>query len=169
MKLFDSIKKFLLGFTLVTVAMMLLIWAGFFNSVKRVPPEVLGTIEVNLRIQSETGNADAQNKLATLLYTRAKENNGDYDEAIEWFEKASNQNHPVAQMNLAYAYKSGNGVPLNKEKAIQFFYQSGLNYLRLERPTDAMDSAYNIHRLNSIHPLKRDLINAIKRKKESAN
>ena len=97
-----------------------------------------------------------------MLYTRAKKQNGDFTEAIEWFEKASEQNHPIAQMNLAVAYKAGNGVAMDKEKAIELFHQSGLNYLRMGSPMDAKDSVYNINRLNSIHPLKRDLINAIK-------
>lgn len=152
MKAFDYFRKFLAGLTFVIVAMLLLTWAGVFDSSKRIPPAVMGDVEINLRFKAESGEAAEQNKLATLLYTRAKKQNGDFTEAIEWFEKASEQNHPIAQMNLAVAYKAGNGVAMDKEKAIELFYQSGLNYLRIGSPMDAKDSAYNINRLNSIHP-----------------
>ena len=50
----------------------------------------------------------------------------------------------------------------DKEKAIELFYASGINFLRTNVPDSAKDSVYNINRINSIHPLKRKLINAIK-------
>jgi len=127
----------------------------------------MGEVETNLRIDAEAGNPDAQNKLGTLLYKRDRRLNGDFVEAIMWLESANSQDHPIAQMNLAFAYKNGVGVNQNTEKAITLFHQSGLNYLRLNQPDYAMDSVQNIYKLNSIHPLKQDLIKAIKRFEET--
>ena len=64
MKPFDYFRKFLTGLTLVIVAMLLLTWAGVFDSSKRTPPAVMGDDEINLRFKAESGEADALNKLA---------------------------------------------------------------------------------------------------------
>jgi hypothetical protein len=161
MKKIDYLKKLLFGFALISIAMFILLSIGVFDSVRRVPPTIMGEVETNLRIQSNAGDADAQNKLGTLLYKRSKRLNGDFTEAIQWFEAASKQEYALAQMNLAYAYKAGNGVTVDTNKAIELFHQSGLNFLKDDLPDSAKDSVNNINKLNSIHPLKRNLVEAI--------
>ncbi len=105
--------------------------------------------------------------ISITLYKRGQKGTDDFDEAIKWLNAANEQNHSIAQMNLAYAYKRGHGVPANNDKAIELFYQSDLNFLRTDDILDAKDRIYNINRINAIHPLKQNLIEAIARYKDA--
>jgi TPR repeat protein len=159
MSLYSRTKKAVMTIAIMIVCMNILLWLGLFDSTKDN-----NSIEVEnqLRLDSDAGNSESQNKLGTLLFKRAKKTKGDFADAIYWFEQANKQEHPFAQMNLAFAYRKGQGVAINNEKAIELFYASGINFLRTNLPDSAKDSVYNINRINSIHPLKRKLIDAIK-------
>lgn len=158
MNLFKNTKELLITFAIMVVCMNALLWMGVFDSTKDPDtPE----IERQLRVEAEAGNSESQNKLGTLLFKRAKKVNGDYTDALYWLNQANQQEHPFAQMNLAFAYRKGHGVAVDNDKAIELFYASGVNFLRTGQPDSARDSAYNINRINSIHPLKRALIDAI--------
>ena len=159
MSLYNSTKTVVITIAIMVVAMNMLLWLGVFDSTKNYNS---AEVENQLRVEADAGNSESQNKLGTLLFKRAKKDNGDYSDAIYWFNQANKQEHPFAQMNLALAYRKGQGVAIDKEKAIELFYASGINFLRTNVPDSAKDSVYNINRINSIHPLKRKLINAIK-------
>lgn len=166
MKILNSLEKIFNTVFIVIICIGLLTWLGIFNPFEKFESAVKGDVIDKLSIEAHGGDADAQNKLGTLLYTEAKKQKGDFNEAIRWLEEASQQKHPVAQMNLAIAYETGIGVVMDNEKAIQLFYQSGLNFLRMGFPMDAKDSVFYISKIDSNHPLRRDLINAIKQYEE---
>ncbi|ORU94146.1 MAG: hypothetical protein A6F70_07670 [Cycloclasticus sp. symbiont of Bathymodiolus heckerae] len=160
-KILEAIQKLLTGLFILIIALSFLTWLGAINPFEAFESATRDSVEEKLRVDAITGNADAQNKLGTLLYISAKkQSNGDFSEAIKWFEKA-NQQHPIAQLNLAFAYKGGNGVLQNNDTAIEYFHQSGINFLRIGFPMDAKDCVYSIQQINTEHPLKKSLIQKI--------
>jgi len=163
MKTLLILQKALSGIAVIFIITAVLTSLGFINPVASFESSIQDDVEKKLRIKAELGNAESQNKLGAFLYRLAGlQEGGDYSEAIKWLEAASEQQDPIAQMNLGFAYKAGNGVPLDNEKAIKQFYQSGLNFLRLGYPLDAKDNVNNINNLDKTHPLKTSLIDAMK-------
>tara|TARA_R110002074_G_scaffold152936_1_gene307588 strand:- start:148498 stop:149007 length:510 start_codon:yes stop_codon:yes gene_type:complete len=163
MKVLDYTEKTFKTLYIIAIGIGLLALLGIYNPLEEFKSAIKGDVIEKLNLRAQAGDADAQNKLGTFLYTEAQEQQGDFTEAIMWLEKAHQQNNPIAELNLAFAYKSGTGVALDSDKAIELFYQAGLNFLRLGFPMDAKDCVYEIAKLNAIHPLKRGLINAIKK------
>jgi len=163
MKILEQLQKAFTVFFLIIITLSTLTWLGIISPFDKFESATSSIVEDKLRVDALTGNADAQNKLGTLLYRKAEKYNTDYSEAIDWFNEASRQHHPIAQVNLGFAYKAGNGVLQSNDEAIKHFYQSGLNFLRLDFPMDAKDNVYSINKINSKHPLKFDLIAAIKK------
>ena len=68
---------------------------------------------------SELGNNDA-----TFWIARKAELAGEYDKAIEYYEKASKNGHPVAQNNLGYMYEYGLGFDKDLKKAFNLYSSS---------------------------------------------
>ena len=169
MKILEQLQKAFTVFFLIIITLSILTWLGVISPFDKFESATSSIVEDKLRVDALTGNAEAQNKLGTLLYKRAEKYNTDYSEAIDWFNEASRQRHPIAQVNLGFAYKAGNGVLQSNDEAIKHFYQSGLNFLRLDFPMDAKDNVYSINKINSKHPLKFDLIAAIKKYEEDNN
>lgn len=162
MKLLAYLQKTFHFLLAIIVALGVLALFGIYNPLEEFNSAIKGDVIEKLSLRAQAGDADAQNRLGTFLYTEAQEQQGDFTEAIMWLEKAHQQNNPIAELNLAFAYKSGTGVTLDSDKAIELFYQAGLNFLRLGFPMDAKDCVYEVAKLNAIHPLRRELINAIK-------
>ncbi|MEH6502875.1 MAG: hypothetical protein V7682_03115 [Cycloclasticus sp.] len=162
MKIFYYTEKIFRTIFFIAIGIGVLALFGIYNPLEEFNSAIKGDVIEKLSLRAQAGDADAQNKLGTFLYTEAQEQQGDFTEAIMWLEKAHQQNNPIAELNLAFAYKSGTGVDLDSDKAIELFYQAGLNFLHLGFPMDAKDCVYEIAKLNAIHPLKRELINAIK-------
>jgi len=158
-----TLQKALSGIVVIFIITVVLTVLRVIDPVSSFLSAIQGDVEKTLRLEADSGNAEAQNKLGAFLYYSAGlQETGDYSEAIIWLEAASEQQYPVAQMNLGFAYKTGNGVPLDNEKAIQYFYQAGLNFLRMDLPLDARDNISNISHLDKVHPLKTKLIEALK-------
>lgn len=166
MKTLQYLQKLFSGFFILIIAMSVLTWLGFINPFDTFESSMSDRVESKLRIEAASGKPDSQNKLGTLLYVAAKKTQGDFSEAISWFEKAGRQDHPIAQMNLAFSYKAGNGVLQNNQKAIELFHSAGLLFLKREFPMDAKDCVHAIAKINSVHPLKTSLIQAITRYEE---
>jgi len=162
MKLLKRLQHLLTGVMLFVIALSILTWLGVINPFAAFEKSQTGTIKTKLSIKATQGDADAQNKLGTLLYTTAKREKGDFSKATQWFKLAAEQKHPIATMNLGFAYKAGNGVEKDEEKAIQQFYKAGLLFLEAGFPMDAKDSVHDISTISAQHPRKTDLINAIK-------
>ena len=162
MKILAKIQQSLTVVFFIIVTLSILNGTGIIAPFDTFETIISPDIEDKLRVKALAGNADAQNKLGTLLYKHAQKNNTDFNEAIRWFNEAHQQQHAIAQMNLGFAYKAGNGVPQSNDEAIQYFHKSGLNFFRTDFPMDAKDNVYNINQLNSTHPLKHDLMSAIR-------
>lgn len=62
----------------------------------------------------DCGNAEAMNKLGVMC---ADDIEPDYEEAIKWYEKAIEQDFPMAYRNLAILYRDGNGVKKDLKRA----------------------------------------------------
>ena len=65
----------------------------------------------------DTNSPIAQNKLAIYFY-----NKSDFENALIWFKKSSDQGFAEAQYNLASMYENGVGTIKNLNKAI-FWYR----------------------------------------------
>jgi len=163
MKTLLILQKLLTGIAVTLIIIGVLTKLEFIDPVGSFESAMRDGVEKKLRAEAEAGNVDAQNKLGAFLYRLAQRDLRNFSEAIEWMELASEQKHPLAQMNLAYAYKAGNGVPLDKQKAIELFYQSGISFLRTGYPLDAKDNTFNINKIDKNHPLKHKLVDAIER------
>lgn len=69
--------------------------------------------------RAEGGNADAQFSLG--VHCASNKETADYPLAIEWYLKAAEQNHVLAQFNLGVMYANGQGVlPSEHEAEIWF-------------------------------------------------
>jgi hypothetical protein len=70
------------------------------------------------RADAAAGNAEAQFCLA-LCCASAPEPR-DYSQAAEWYSKAADQNHPLAQYNLGIMFAKGQGVQRNDGTAVMW-------------------------------------------------
>ena len=55
-----------------------------------------------------------------MLYFKGRH----YEDAVKWFEKAANQGHVAAQVELAKMYYNGYGVDKNNENAFKWFQEA---------------------------------------------
>lgn len=69
----------------------------------------------NTRAAAEAGDADAQFALAFSL--AANPAGGDYTQAMEWYRKAADQNHRLAQFNLGQMFAHGQGTACDEAMA----------------------------------------------------
>jgi hypothetical protein len=61
---------------------------------------------------AQSGDSEAQFLLATGIASSG--NKSDYAEAAQWYLKAAEQNHALAQFHLGILYLKGQGVPRDK-------------------------------------------------------
>jgi TPR repeat protein len=64
------------------------------------------------------GNAEAQFGMAFSLAAGSARQ--DYTKAAEWYVKAADQNHRLAQFNLGQMFANGQGVPQNDSTAVMW-------------------------------------------------
>ncbi|NNE84663.1 MAG: SEL1-like repeat protein [Alphaproteobacteria bacterium] len=74
---------------------------------------------VELRRSAESGDVDAQVKLATL-YQQGFGGSPDYAEAARWFQAAADRGEPDAQNSLSFAFEKGLGVGQNFVEAYKW-------------------------------------------------
>ena len=60
------------------------------------------------------------------MYEHGKGVPQDYGEAFRWFQKAAEQNHIIAQLQLAVMYEQGRGVVQNYVLAHMWYNLAGL-------------------------------------------
>lgn len=71
--------------------------------------------------KAEKGDREAQYLLAVAIFTGKPEGDNIYPGyAIEWFEKAANQNHPKALSQLGMLYFTGDFVEVDEEKGLLY-------------------------------------------------
>jgi hypothetical protein len=66
-----------------------------------------------LKKSAENGHTKAKHNLAVHYYSL-----GEYKQAINWMEQASNEDHAGATFKLAYYYQKGIGVPADTDKSM---------------------------------------------------
>lgn len=69
----------------------------------------------------ERGSAEAQNNLAIIYQNGEVGMEPNLTEAVKWYTKSAAQGNIAAQTNLGNLYFSGEGVPKDLNKAIEFF------------------------------------------------
>lgn len=74
-----------------------------------------------MKINAESGNAEAQLKLAAYYDIR-----GQYKEAFQWYQKSAKQNNAAAQRSLGYLYNEGNGVEVDPVLAYSWYRKAAL-------------------------------------------
>jgi uncharacterized protein len=99
------------GFLSVVVLSVLLL-TGLFASHTNAD----GSVEQQIRIKAEQGDAEAQNNLG-MMYANGKGVVQDDKQAAFWFRKAAEQGEAMAQFNLGRMYFNGTGVPKNYAQA----------------------------------------------------
>jgi hypothetical protein len=77
------------------------------------PAELLG--------KAATGDAESENQLGEAFYAGKRGAKKDPVEAMTWFRKAAEQNHPAAQYNLAVGYEQGDGVAKYEVEAYKWY------------------------------------------------
>jgi hypothetical protein len=70
------------------------------------------------RTDAMAGNAEAQFALAFYLSASPAPQN--YVEALQWYQRAADQNHRLAQFNLGQMFAHGQGMPKNDSMAVMW-------------------------------------------------
>ena len=70
---------------------------------------------------AEQGYPPAQNAIGSYLFKKK-----DFDEAIEWYQKAADNGNAMSQLNLGKCYYYGDGVALNYDKAASLFHKAAV-------------------------------------------
>jgi uncharacterized protein len=70
-------------------------------------------------LAANQGDAEAQNSVGSGLQAEKK-----YSEALSWYQRAAENNHPLALNNLAYLYDLGLGVTQDRAKAFELYSRS---------------------------------------------
>lgn len=87
------------------------------------------------------GNAEAQNSMGLECFGK-----GDYDNAIEWWNKSATQGNPDAQYNLGMCYYDGFCVERNLDLSREYFIKaSALNH---QPSIDALNRLFRLKVLN---------------------
>ena len=105
--------------------------AGQKRASEFTPPEISlnrasqieadGNPLLELRAKAETGDAESQNQLGEAFYAGKRGVPKHPVEAMKWFRKAADQNHPAAQYNLAVGYERGDGVAKYEVEAYKWY------------------------------------------------
>ena len=84
--------------------------------------------------KAENGDVEAQHRLGIIYetaqlpvdtkYGSALELQRDDEQAVYWFRKAADQDHPGAQFSLGWRYEFGGGVDRNPEYAVHWYKKS---------------------------------------------
>lgn len=79
-----------------------------------------------LQESAKAGNADAQFVLG-VMHVKSDLPSINYEQALNWFTQAANQEHAKAQFYLGAMYENGRGVEIDHAKAIKWFTSSAEN------------------------------------------
>ena len=73
-----------------------------------------------LRVDAESGDVDAQYRLA-MLYDDGQGVVADVAHALRWYRRAAERGHSRVQWRLGYAYREGEGVEQNDSEAVRWY------------------------------------------------
>jgi len=71
-------------------------------------------------VEAESGDPVAQTYVGEI-YIKSPPGKPRYDLAAKWFKRAAKQGHKRAQLNLGYLYEHGFGVPVDMDKAADWY------------------------------------------------
>lgn len=74
-----------------------------------------------IRIKAEQGDAQSQTELGYELVSGNLVKAKDAAEGVEWYRKAAEQGHAMAQCNLGYCYEHGLGVARDEAEAVRWY------------------------------------------------
>ena len=95
------------GFLSVVVLSALLFTGLFASHTNAKPmPNADGSVEQQIRIKAEQGDAEAQNNLG-VMYANGNGVAQDDKQAAFWFRKAADQGEAMAQFNIGRMYFNG--------------------------------------------------------------
>ena len=73
-----------------------------------------------LRRRAESGDAAAECYICGWRYANGRGVIQDDEKAVEWYQKAAEQGHAIAQYDLSWMYQHGRGVSPNSSEAFQW-------------------------------------------------
>jgi hypothetical protein len=126
------------GFLSVVVLSTLLFTGLFASHTNAEPmPNADGSVEQQIRIKAEQGDAEAQNNLG-VLYASGRGVAKDDKQAAFWFRKAADQGEAMAQFNLGRMYFNGTGAP--KDYVQAYLWTNLAAAQELEKAVNMRDS-----------------------------
>jgi TPR repeat protein len=69
-------------------------------------------------IETRAGHGDAEAQFSLGLRFAGEGVTQDYAQAAQWYQKAADQSHSLAQFNLGIMYAAGQGVPCDEAKSM---------------------------------------------------
>ena len=88
---------------------------------KTLPPILVQFIIDLFEMSIAEGNADAMNDLGARYYCGDRGFEQDFGKAVYYYNMAAQHGHRQAQENLGYCYYYGRNMPVDYEKAFQYF------------------------------------------------
>jgi len=79
---------------------------------------------VRIKLKAVAGDSESQYEMGRL-FTRGKDVNQNFREALKWHTKAAQQGHSKAQITLGTMHYWGRGVPQDPERAAQWLRLAG--------------------------------------------
>jgi len=111
------------------------------HSIAEPIPSTDESVEQQIRIKAEQGDAEAQNSLG-VMYANGKGVAQDDKQAAFWFRKAADQSEAMAQFNLGSMYFNGTGVPQDYVQAYMWTELAAVQ--GLEKAVEARDSLVKV-------------------------
>lgn len=68
--------------------------------------------------ETRAGHGDAEAQFSLGLRFAGEGVTQDYAQAVQWYQKAADQSHSLAQFNLGIMYAAGQGVPRDEAKSM---------------------------------------------------
>jgi hypothetical protein len=123
---------------LSVVVLSALLFTGLFVSHSNAEPMQNSdeSVEQQIRIKAEQGDAEAQNSLG-VMYANGKGVAQDDKQAAFWFRKAADQGEAMAQFNLGQMYNNGIGV--QQDYAQAYMWTNLAAAQELEKAVTALD------------------------------
>lgn len=80
----------------------------------------------NLKSAAEQGDIRAQSQMGDAYLFGEYDLNVDYKQALNWYQKAADQNDAKSQYNLAIMYLNGYGAKKDVSKSVEYYRKSAL-------------------------------------------
>jgi uncharacterized protein len=74
--------------------------------------------------ETQAGNGAAEEQFSLGVKFAGPGAAQDYGQAAQWYLKAADQSHPLAQFNLGIMYAAGQGVPRDTAKSMQWMQKA---------------------------------------------